>query len=84
MSKTTNANRPTVNTNLFNENTSKFPYEEWAKLVGRQIAWSLDGTKIIASGQDYAQLLQVLNDRGIPISEVVLDYVPTEDEETVI
>ena len=69
---------------MFNENTYKYPYEEWIQFAGRQIAWNLDGTKILASGEDYPQLFQTLDELGIEVSQVVLDYVPTKDEETLI
>ena len=84
MSETIKQKSPTVNTNLFNFNTGKFPQEEWVKLAGQQIAWNLEGTKILASGADYPQLFQALSDQGIALSDVVLDYVPTEDEETLL
>ena len=70
-----------VNSNLFNANAFDFPYEELVKFAGKQIAWNLEGTKILASGEDYPQLFQALDEQGIKISQVVLDCVPTNEEQ---
>lgn len=68
-----------VNSNLFNENSSKVPYEELAKYAGQVIAWTLDGTRILASGADELDVANKLRAAGIDISRVVFDNVPLGD-----
>src|SRR4051794_32301804 len=41
-----------VDTNVFHENTSKFTLDQLAPFEGKHVAWSLDGTRILASGDD--------------------------------
>lgn len=80
MSETARPNSPIVNSNLFNENRNKVPYEETAKYAGMEVAWDLEGTRIIAAAATFEDLLRVLESNGIALGQVVLSYVPTEDE----
>ena len=66
----------------YEENIRRFPQEELAKYGGKHIAWSPDGTRIVASGYGWEGLLQALDDAGIPMSQVISDYVPREDEDS--
>jgi hypothetical protein len=70
---------PWVNVNLFNENSSKIPYEDLIKYRGQVIAWTLDGTRILASGRDELDVAAKLREVGIDIGQVVFDNVPDCD-----
>jgi predicted RNase H-like HicB family nuclease len=59
----------------YNENRNKFPPEELAKYEGKYVAFSPDGTRIVASGATEEELDAALTAAGIPISQVVYSYV---------
>lgn len=57
------------------ENRIKFPPEELLKYAGKHIAWSWDGTAIVASGDDEGELWEKVKAMGMNPSRVVYDYV---------
>ncbi len=59
----------------FAENQQKFPFEELLKYTGQHVAWSWDGTQIVASAPDIDTLYERVAAAGIPSNRVVLDYV---------
>jgi hypothetical protein len=68
---------------LFSVNTNKFPRDELAKYSGRFVAWSTDGKRILASGEDYEEVDRNLKTAGIEPSQVVHDYVEPLDGSSV-
>ena len=64
---------------LFEKNQRNFPPEELAKYAGLYIAFSADGTRILASGADMDEVEQKLTAAGINPNQVVGSYVPPED-----
>jgi hypothetical protein len=52
-----------------------FPPEELLKYAGRYIAWSWDGSRILASGESMEEVEQKLVASGIDPSRVVGDYI---------
>jgi hypothetical protein len=79
-----NSTIPDCDGALFNENVSQFPAAELARHVGRYVAWSLDGLRILASGKDYAELDRDLAAAGLRHGSFVEDYIPGPDEQTVL
>ena len=63
----------------FEENRSKFPVEELAKYWGKHVAFSPDGTRIVASGDSIAEVDDKLEAAGIHFSQVVHSYVDLPD-----
>jgi hypothetical protein len=61
-------------------NRSRFPPEELAKYYGKEVAWSLDGTRIVASGKDPRIVCVAVQEAGLKSDEVVLAYVPYPEE----
>ncbi len=59
----------------YDENRSKFPLEELAKYAGKHVAFSPDGTRIVASGDTEEELDSVLEAAGISFGQVVYSYV---------
>jgi hypothetical protein len=57
------------------ENQRNFPLEELARYRGQHIAWSWDGSRIVASGADEQEVRQKLLAAGLDPSRVVFDYV---------
>ena len=60
---------------FFEENRSKFPPDQLAPYAGLFVAWSPDGTRILASGESRAVVDDKLQAVGIHFSQVVHDYI---------
>jgi Family of unknown function (DUF5678) len=63
----------------YEENRAKFSLEKLAQYEGRHVAFSADGTRIVASGKDWPELWKHLEEAGIDASQVVGGYVPPAD-----
>ena len=63
----------------FQEGRAKFPDEELLKYVGRWVAFSADGSTIVASGKDLDELEERLHTLGIDPQDVVFEGVPSDD-----
>jgi glucose/arabinose dehydrogenase len=61
------------------ENRHKFPQEELAKHWGKHVAFSPDGTRIVASGDSLDEVLDKLQAAGIHFSQVVHAYIDPPD-----
>jgi hypothetical protein len=64
----------------FFENQHNFPPEELAKYEDLHIAWSWDGTRILASAPSREELNEELKRAGIDPGRVVHDYIPPLDQ----
>jgi hypothetical protein len=64
----------------YQENRNKFPPEELAKYAGKHVAFSPDGTRIVASADTWEELDVSVEAAGIPPSQVVHEYVDPPDE----
>ena len=62
------------------KNRNLFPAEALEKYAGQHIAWSPDGTRIIASAEDPLKLVDAIDALGFDSSEVVIEPVPYPDE----
>jgi hypothetical protein len=60
---------------LFEENQRKYPSDQLRLHAGKHIAWSLDGSRILASGDSLEEVDQRLTLMGVHFSQVVHDYV---------
>lgn len=63
----------------FTENRLKFPPEELLKYAGKHIAWSWDGTHVVASADSHAEIFEKVKALGVNPSRVVYDYVDPPD-----
>jgi hypothetical protein len=59
----------------FHANSSKFTLEELLPYDGQHVAWSRDGTRILASGKDYDELYSKLDALGIASDQVIHDFI---------
>jgi hypothetical protein len=59
----------------FNENRTRFPVEQLAPYAGQYVAWTPDGTRIVACAADRAGLYQRLQEIGVHYSQVVFGYI---------
>jgi len=57
------------------ENRRNFPPDELAKYAGRYVAFSLDGTRILASGESMEAVEEHLTAAGIDPRQVVGSYI---------
>jgi hypothetical protein len=73
-----------VNSNLFTENFNKFSHDELLKYAGQYVAFSLDGTQILASGAYELEMEKRLKEAGIDPSRVVGMYMPRPEESTIL
>ena len=64
----------------FDANRSRLPAESLAAFAGRHVAWSPDGTRILASGANPDEVDEQLAALGIHFSQVVHDYIDPLDE----
>ncbi len=63
----------------FFENQRNFPAEELLQYAGQRIAWSWDGSRVLASAPDEQELRHKLAAAGHDPRQVVYDYVPPPD-----
>ncbi len=61
---------------IFFENQRKFPPEELARYEGQHVAWSWDGSRIVASASDRKELYQKVREAGLDPGRVVHEYIP--------
>jgi Family of unknown function (DUF5678) len=67
---------------LFSVNRNNIPAADMAKYAGKYVAYSLDGTRILASGDDMDEVERNLISAGIEPSKVVGSYVCSAEETT--
>jgi Family of unknown function (DUF5678) len=63
----------------FDENRSRFPPEQLLPYAGQHVAWSPDGSRILASGEDMDEVEKKLRAAGIHPSQVVFEYIGPPD-----
>jgi hypothetical protein len=61
-------------------NRNRLSREELIQYAGRYVAWSPDGTRILASGEDLEKVAAAVEEQGGDPAEVVLSFVPGPDE----
>jgi hypothetical protein len=60
-------------------NRAKFPLEELQKHIGKWVAFSRDGERIIESCKDFTELERRITLAGGNLQDVVLERIPDED-----
>lgn len=65
---------------LYLKNRRLFPHDALERYAGQHVAWSPDGTRIIASAEDPLRLVDAIDALGFDSSEVVIEPVPYPDE----
>jgi hypothetical protein len=71
--------RTPIDIGTYIENRAKFPVEELARYMGEHVAFSADGTRIVAHGPDMRAVLAQLQQLGLDASEVGWSIIPNED-----
>src|SRR5438105_278440 len=62
------------------QNRAVLPEAELAIYYGKEVAWSLDGTRIVAADDDPSQVCAAVKQAGLRSDDVVLAYVPFPDD----
>jgi hypothetical protein len=69
-----------MNVLQFLTNRAQFPAEELARYAGQYIAWSPDGSVLLASDDDPEKVIDALKGLGFDPGNTVISYVPPNDE----
>jgi hypothetical protein len=64
----------------FLKNREQFPAAQLAKYAGKYVAWSPDGTRILASDEDELRLANTIREAGYNSTAVLIAFVPAGDE----
>ena len=60
---------------LFRRNRDQFSDEQLEPYWGKQVAWSGDGTRIIASGETHVELYTTPRSLGVDPTHVVVEFI---------
>ena len=60
---------------LFRRNRDQFPDEQLEPYWGKQVAWSADGTRVVASGKTHQELYATLRSLSIDPTGVVVEFI---------
>ena len=63
----------------FIRNRNAFPAEELGRYIGQHVAWSPDGTQILASDSDPMKVLAAVKALGYNPAETPIEDIPSED-----
>jgi hypothetical protein len=74
-----NSNGKPLDLVLFETNRVRFPAEQLLSFNGKHVAWSADGTRVVASADDRTGLYSQLKRAGVPVDQVVFDYIDPAD-----
>jgi hypothetical protein len=66
------------------KNRSQFPPEGLERYAGTYVAWSPDGTKIVATDEDPLKVVATVKAAGYDLAEVVISSVPSAEESGLI
>lgn len=61
--------------NEHHQNRARLSEEQLRPYYGKEVAWNLDGTQIVASGDDFDQVFQAVLDAGLDPEHVVFAEV---------
>jgi hypothetical protein len=73
-------NNTMIAINEFRRNQSRFPREELAKYNGQYVAWSDDGTRILAAHADPAQMDAMLVAAGYDPGQILVTRIAVPEE----
>jgi hypothetical protein len=69
-----------VDVRIFQTNREQYSAEKLAQFAGKYVAWSPDATSILAADEDELRLANAIHKAGYDSAEVLIAFVPTEDE----
>jgi hypothetical protein len=69
-----------IEINEFRRNQSCVPLDELQRYNGQYVAWSHDGTHILASDADAVRLCESLRAAGLDTGEVLISYIEVPED----
>jgi hypothetical protein len=69
-----------MNLEQFVKNRNAFPADELDRYAGQHVAWSPDGTRIIAADEDPLKVFAAVKAAGYDTGETLIEAVPSPDE----
>lgn len=69
---------------VYVENRRKFPRDEQRKYAGQWLAWSADGSQIVAHHPDLVEAARMVEVAGIDRLDVIFDWEPEEEVDTLL
>jgi hypothetical protein len=69
-----------VDRQVYVDNRSKFMPEDLLPYAGQWVAWSADGSRIVAHNADLGQVVREVERAGLQRDEVVFDHLFIEKE----
>ncbi len=71
---------PWLDLGTYHKNRCHVPPAQLLPYQGKYVAWNLDGTRILASGDTQEEVDEQLSAAGIDRHQVVADYVDATDQ----
>jgi len=71
---------PWLDLGTYHKNRCNFPPEQLIPYQGKHVAWNLDGTRILASGDTEEEVAEQLAAAGIDPGQVVASYIDRDDQ----
>jgi hypothetical protein len=69
---------------VYVENRSKFLPEDLLPYAGQWVAWSADGSRIVAHHEDLLEVARLVEALGLDREEIIFDRIPPEGEVTTL
>jgi len=69
---------------VYVENRAKYLPEDLLPYADQWVAWSADGSKIVAHDPDLAEVARQVEAQGLEREDVVFDHLPPEGEVTTL
>jgi len=64
----------------FIKNRNAFPPEQLERLVGKHVAWSADGSQIVACDEDPLKVIAAVRAAGFDLGETLIETISATDE----
>ena len=74
------ASKVVFDPNLCTRNRKAWTAEQIAPYLGHWVAWSLDGTRIVAHHEDPVEVVRDYEALGLTGGDVLMERLPAEDE----
>jgi hypothetical protein len=71
---------PKVDRRIYIENRRRFRPEDLRPYAGQWVAWSADGSRIVAHHEDLAEAVRLVEATGLQRDDVVFDHLLPEGE----
>lgn len=75
-----NNQSPWLDLGTYHKNRCNVPPAQLLRYQGKYVAWNLDGTRIVASGDTEKEVDEKLSAAGIDRHQVVGDYIDPNDQ----